>query len=110
MRLIKANVYPSEIFKSLPIPFAYFSPCALSPSVLIIATQLNVASTANTQRARSLQMFWLIFAAGAVIATVHPESREKVKDVPWMSLAVAIGLAALGDGIQDGLRNVAKTV
>ena len=51
-------------------------------------------------------MFWLIFAAGAVIATVHPESREKVKDVPWMSLAVAIGLAALGDGIQDGLRNV----
>ena len=52
-------------------------------------------------------MFWLIIAAaGAVVATVLPTSREKVKDVPWMPLAVAVGLVALGGGIHDGLRKV----
>ena len=52
-----------------------------------------------------LSMFWLLLAASAVVAlSVLPQSREKVKDVPWTPLALAIGLSGLGDKIGDGIR------
>ncbi len=52
-------------------------------------------------------MVWLLFAAGAVItASVLPQSRDKVKDVPWMLVAVAIGLSVLGDKIGQGIKSI----
>ena len=53
-------------------------------------------------------MFWFIIAAaGAVAASrARPEVRIMVEDVPWMPLAVAVGLVVLGGGIHDGLRNM----
>ena len=41
--------------------------------------------------------FWVLIAVGAVVVA---KSKNKVKDVPWMPLAVAIGLGAVGDGLQ----------
>lgn len=38
------------------------------------------------------------------------QTKDKVKDVPWMPLAVAIGLAALGDGISHAARDSARNV
>lgn len=52
-----------------------------------------------------LSMYWLLLAASAVVTlSVLPQSREKVKDVPWTPLALAIGLSVLGDKISDGIR------
>ena len=52
-----------------------------------------------------LSMFWLLLAASAMVTlSVLPQSREKVKDVPWMPLALAIGLSVLGDEIGDSIR------
>ena len=47
-------------------------------------------------------MFWLLIAAGAVVtASVHPQSRAAAKDVPWMPLAVVVGLSVFGDKLKS---------
>lgn len=47
-------------------------------------------------------MFWMLVIVGAAVAaSVHPQSRDRVKNVPWMPLAVAVGLGALGDGLHN---------
>ena len=49
-----------------------------------------------------LRMFWVLIAVGAaVMASIHTQSRDKVKDVPWTALAVAVGLCAVGDGLRN---------
>lgn len=49
-------------------------------------------------------MLWLLIAVGAAVtASVCPQTREKVKDVPWMPLAVLVGLGVLREKIDDGL-------
>ena len=49
-----------------------------------------------------VRMFWFLIAVGAAVTvSVHPQSREMVKDVPWLPLAIAVGLAAVGDGLKN---------
>ena len=48
-------------------------------------------------------MLWLLIAVGAAVtASVCPQTREKVKDVPWMPLAVFVGLGVLSKKVGDG--------
>ena len=45
---------------------------------------------------------WFLLAAGAIgLASVLPQTRDKAKDVPWMPIAVIVGLGFLGDGIKS---------
>lgn len=54
-------------------------------------------------------MFWVLVVVGAAVAaSVHPQSRDKVKNVPWMPLAFAVGLGALGDGLSNFGRGSAQ--
>ena len=47
-------------------------------------------------------MFWLYIAAGTLVtASLLPQSRERVKDVQWMPVAVAVGLAVLGESVKS---------
>ena len=47
-------------------------------------------------------MTWLFFAAGAVVtASLLPHTRDKVKDVPWLAVAVAVGLGVMADSIKS---------
>ena len=45
---------------------------------------------------------WFLFAAGAIaFASVLPQTRDKVKDMPWMPIAVTLGLGFLGNSIKS---------
>ncbi len=47
-------------------------------------------------------MSWLFYAAGAVVtASLLPRTRDKVKEVPWVPVAVAVGLGVLVDSIKS---------
>lgn len=47
-------------------------------------------------------MLWLFYAAGAVVtASLLPHTRDKVKEVPWLPVAVAVGLGVLADSIKS---------
>lgn len=50
---------------------------------------------------------WLIIAAGVVaIAHLFPQSRDKVKDVPWLSIGIVVGLRAVADSIDNVVKKI----
>ena len=48
---------------------------------------------------------WFTIAAGVGLTAILPQTRNQVKDVPWMPTALAVGLGFLSDSIN----NVTKT-
>ena len=56
-----------------------------------------------TARSVALYRMWFIFAgaAGVVALTSIPQTRNQVKDVPWMAIALAVGLGAVSDSIKN---------
>ncbi len=50
---------------------------------------------------------WFTIAAGAAaLASVLPQTRNQLKDMPWMPLAVAAGLGVLSDSINNGIKSI----
>ena len=50
---------------------------------------------------------WSTIAAGAAaLAYVLPQTRNQLKDMPWMPLAVAAGLGVLSDSISNGIKSI----
>lgn len=56
---------------------------------------------------------WFIIAAGVVLASILPQSRNQIKEVPWMPLTVAVGLGLISEslnGLSDSLNNSLKSI
>jgi len=54
-----------------------------------------------------LARMWFVIAAGAAaLAHILPQTRNQVKDVPWMPLAIAVGLGVLSDSINNGIKSI----
>lgn len=50
---------------------------------------------------------WMNIAAGVVaIAHLFPQSRDKVKDVPWLAIAIVVGLRVVADSISNGVKKI----
>ena len=54
---------------------------------------------------------WVYIAAGvAVIAQLCPQSRDRVKDIPWLPIAVLVGVRVLSDSISDSVHQVGTQI
>lgn len=64
-------------------------------------------SLVQVQTARVRKKMWFLLAAGAIgLASVLPQTRDKVKDVPWMPIALTVGLGVLSDSLNNGIKSI----
>lgn len=50
---------------------------------------------------------WFFIAAGVVgLASILPQTRNKVKDVPWMPIAITVGLGVLSQSLNNAIKSI----
>lgn len=57
----------------------------------------NTTRSANSIRSIAVVQDVVLIAAGVVLASVLPQSRNRIQEVPWMPLAVAVGLGLISE-------------
>lgn len=59
-------------------------------------------------------MWYILFAGVATLSSVLPQTRNKVKDVPWTAIALTLGLghllSVLGDSTADARNSFAEAL